>query len=231
MDQTINKLTLDVSKNSMNINEPIKLRQGDKNSHTISAKIVNHGQDYPLNELTVELYTTKPDGVVYTKLGQVNGNTVTCQPDEQLTTTSGKMNAFFKIKNSDGNVIDSTNDFLIEVAKTPDVRTVSLPYIESVEKLIEFLKNNVNSEVKDGREQINQLELDFNKFKSDYQAVLNNNKNLDLSRFAKQSDLESAIARITNLEQAGFVRYAYFNDNTEAAKWAAENHGIAVTPN
>ena len=140
---TVHKLNLDLSKNEV-VNEPIYLRQGDKNTQTIEATITDNMQPASLSGLSATVVVTKPDGYVVDQDATVNGNVVTAQLAEEASQTVGKMYGYVKLVNSAGDEVNSTNSFKMVVLKAANVNISSRPYIQSVEDLIHTLKQNID---------------------------------------------------------------------------------------
>lgn len=226
MDQTVHNLTLDVSKNSNNLNETVKLRQGDKASHTIEARITNHGQAYNLSGLTAQLCVDKPDGTSYIANGNVRGNYVNHTINQNLSSASGKATGYFKIKDSSGNVIDSTGNFDLLILPALNVASDSVPYIQDAEELISYLRQHIDSANSSAQAKLNAMDKELSDFRRNYQAVLNDNRNLDMSRFETKANADLVRARVTQLEN---IQPKKFNSDSDAINWSRNNHTFAYT--
>lgn len=109
----INQIILDLSKKNNNLNEVIRLRQGENNSTEIQATVTANNQAYDLSGSTVELRMKKPDYEVYVEKATINNNEIICRLTSDAVKFSGKATAYFQITNKDSVV--ATGNFEINI--------------------------------------------------------------------------------------------------------------------
>jgi predicted transposase YbfD/YdcC len=109
----INRIILDLSKKNNNLNEVIRLRQGENNSTEIQATVTANNQAYDLSGSTVELHMKKPDYEVYVEKATIDNNEIICKLTSDAVKFSGKATAYFQITNKDSVV--STENFKIDI--------------------------------------------------------------------------------------------------------------------
>lgn len=254
-------LTLTTNKSTIKYSSLI-LRKSEKGLTLTSTLLDEDSNPINLNGKTVQFSERKIGDkfVIDTnvKITNATEGKISYQLNQQCFSATGR--AWFEIIDNGGNVINSTQDFVLEVKDATAASISNTNYVSAAQELVNrtndlyqaALKlksqfettttntiNDANNEASQQRNDINSqwakqkagFDTAFSAFKTEYQKVLNDNKNLDMSRFALANDLNTVKVRVDHLEQAGFVKYAYFNDDAEATKWAAENHGIAETPN
>ena len=102
--------SLQVQPSVRNLPTLIALSQGE-NGRSLQFRMV--GATIPSGS-SASLSGTKPDGVVYSKAGTVNGNTVIFQEDVQLTAVAGAWDAKIHIINSGNSVATALIRFVID---------------------------------------------------------------------------------------------------------------------
>lgn len=102
--------SLQVQPSVRNLPTLIALSQGE-NGRSLQFRMV--GATIPSGS-SVSLSGTKPDGVVYSKAGTVDGNTVIFQEDVQLTAVAGAWDAKIHIVNSGNSVATALIRFIID---------------------------------------------------------------------------------------------------------------------
>lgn len=102
--------SLQVQPSVKNAPTPIALSQGE-NGRSLQFRMV--GTTIPSGS-NASLSGTKPDGVVYSKAGTVDGNTVTFQEDVQLTAVAGAWDAKIRIVNGGDSVATALIRFIID---------------------------------------------------------------------------------------------------------------------
>lgn len=170
---------------------PIRLRQRDKNSHTIHASIFDHGVTYDLSKKSVQFNASKPDGTIIQQSASVTGNVIEYTLPEQATAVTGKVKCYFSILDSSGNVVDSTATFYLEVEDAINLTAGSKSYIES----IDAIKSNFESKVATINAQLDKVQQDLNNKNASGQDVLNRINKI-------KSDAESALAKLNSDAQA-----------------------------
>ncbi|MCZ3621389.1 BppU family phage baseplate upper protein [Lactobacillus mulieris] len=183
-------LNLDVNK-KRELTTPIRLRQRDKNSHTIHASIFDHGVTYDLSKKSVQFNASKPDGTIIQQSASVTGNVIEYTLPEQATAVTGKVKCYFSILDSSGNVVDSTATFYLEVEDAINLTAGSKSYIES----IDAIKSNFESKVATINAQLDKVQQDLNNKNASGQDVLNRINKI-------KSDAESALAKLNSDAQA-----------------------------
>ena len=109
----INRIILDLSKKNNNLNEVIRLRQGENNSTEIQATIAANNQAYDLSGSTVELHMKKPDYEVYVEKATINDNKIICKLTSDALKFAGKATAYFQIAGKDFMV--TTGNFKLDI--------------------------------------------------------------------------------------------------------------------
>lgn len=200
MEQTVNKLSLDVSKNESAINEIVRLRQGDKQSHTIEANVTNHQKAYNLTDLSVEFQATKPDGQVVidnATIKDASGGIISYRINNEVTAAAGKMTGYFTIKNG-SNVVDSTASFNIIVEPSVSVNSVSGTYISTVDELISTLRQQVDTFKQESNTKIDNVQNEINTLNTTLTSAVSSAK--DTATKAVIADLQTKLDKL--LEQA-----------------------------
>lgn len=200
MEQTVNKLSLDVSKNESAINEIVRLRQGDKQSHTIEAIVTNHQKAYNLTDLSVEFQATKPDGQVVidnATIKDASGGIISYRINNEVTAAAGKMTGYFTIKNG-SNVVDSTASFNIIVEPSVSVNSVSGTYISTVDELISTLRQQVDTFKQESNTKIDNVQNEINTLNTTLTSAVSSAK--DTATKAVIADLQTKLDKL--LEQA-----------------------------
>lgn len=200
MEQTVNKLSLDVSKNESAINEIVRLRQGDKQSHTIEANVTNHQKAYNLTDLSVEFQATKPDGHVVidnATIKNASDGIISYRINNEVTAAAGKMAGYFTIKNG-SNVVDSTTSFNIIVEPAVSVNSVSGTYISTVDELISTLRQQVDTFKQESNTKIDNVQNEINTLNTTLTSAVSSAK--DTATKAVIADLQTKLDKL--LEQA-----------------------------
>ncbi len=166
---------------------PIRLRQRDKNSHTIHASIFDHGVTYDLSKKSVQFNASKPDGTIIQQSASITGNAIEYTLPDQATAVTGKVKCYFSILDSSGNVVDSTATFYLEVEDAINLTAGSKSYIES----IDAIKSNFESKVATINAQLDKVQQDLNNKNASGQDVLNRINKI-------KSDAESALAKLNS---------------------------------
>lgn len=170
---------------------PIRLRQRDKNSHTIHASIFDHGVTYDLSKKNVQFNASKPDGTIIQQSASITDNAIEYTLPEQATAVTGKVKCYFSILDSSGNVVDSTATFYLEVEDAINLTAGSKSYIES----IDAIKSNFESKVATINAQLDKVQQDLNNKNISGQEVLDKINKI-------KSDAENALAKLNSDAQA-----------------------------
>ena len=167
---------------------------------------------------------------------------------------------WFEINDSKGNKIDSTQSFRITVLDRANVSISNTNYVRPAQELLDKMdnlyqaatalsnqfKSDVTKTINDANSKSSAERTDINNqwqkqkqgfdqafaaFKTEYTKVLNDNKNLDMSRFDLKSRGDSLDVRLTAVENAGYAKIKRFNSDSDAQNWSAQTHGISCTNN
>lgn len=166
---------------------PIRLRQRDKNSHTIHASIFDHGVTYDLSKKSVQFNASKPDGTIIQQSASITGNAIEYTLPEQATAVTGKVKCYFSILDSSGNVVDSTATFYLEVEDAINLTAGSKSYIES----IDAIKSNFESKVATINAQLDKVQQDLNNKNISGQEVLDKINKI-------KTNAENALAKLNS---------------------------------
>lgn len=112
---TITRLILDLSKQTNQLNEIVKIRQGESNSTILQAEILDHNQALNLSGDDAELHLQKPNSEVYIQKANLSNNQVTCTLAKEAVEVAGDAQAYFQICNKDKSVINTTNTFYLQI--------------------------------------------------------------------------------------------------------------------
>lgn len=112
---TITKLILDLSKQTNQLNEIIKIRQGEINSTILQATILDHNQALDLSDNDAELHLQKPNNEVYIQNASLSDNQVMCILEKDAIDVAGDAQAYFQICNKDKSVVNTTNTFYLQI--------------------------------------------------------------------------------------------------------------------
>lgn len=112
---TITKLILDLSKQTNQLNEIIKIRQGEINSTILQATVLDHNKEFDLSQYSAELHFKKPNGEIGVQVAQIEDNDVVCTLNNEITAISGNAEAYFQVCNKDKTVVNTTNTFYLQI--------------------------------------------------------------------------------------------------------------------
>lgn len=254
-----NNLNLTTNKNTIKYSNLV-LRKSEKGLTLHATLLDENSNPINLTGKSVTFSERKPGDkfVIDTNvhIDEPVGGKISYQLNQQCFAATGR--AWFEILDAGGNIIDSTQDFVLEVKDATAASIANTNYVSAAQELVDktndlyqaamSLKqqfetnttnaiNNANNQAQQQRNNINSqwsqqkagFDQAFNAFKTEYQKVLDNNKNLDMSRFALATNLQATNARVTNLENAGYVKIKKCNSAEEARTWSQQNHGFAYS--
>lgn len=132
-------LTLDIDKSAL-VGQTVRVRTGDRESCVIEADITQDGTPYSLSGMAARFCCIKPDGTFVEDAGcSVSGSTVTHTLGQQAAAAPGLITtAYFELLKG-STVIDSTQDFPIEVLRDAESSPSgeSGDYLSEVEQAVQ----------------------------------------------------------------------------------------------
>lgn len=195
----VNSITLDIR--NFNINPVVTVKAANQNANTIQATIKNNGLAYDLTNKSVRVYIKKTDTIIFndvTIMDALNG-IVNVDLTTQALLDAGTFQAELSIYEQD--IVIATNIFRIEILET--IRNDNA--IESTNEFTALTNalNKVQDIIDNG--------------------IPNGGVNVDLSEYAKKSDLPDLTNYATKNELPDLTNYAKLTDIPNTSNFATKS--------
>lgn len=157
------EISLDLRKESRR-QQVINTRVGDRESCIIICSVLENGQKTDISQYNGRFRCLKPDHTfVEDDNVEIQENIITYAANSQVAAVPGMIGiAYFQLLDNDGNVIDSTEDFMIRVLSSGEENTCSgsSDYIDRVQKALSnfYTKEEIDQFITNLQKQIDEIE-------------------------------------------------------------------------
>lgn len=157
------EISLDLRKESRR-QQVINTRVGDRESCIIICSVLENGKNADISQYNGRFRCLKPDHTfVEDDNVEIQENIITYAANSQVAAVPGMIGiAYFQLLDNDGNVIDSTEDFMIRVLSSGEENTCSgsSDYIDRVQKALSnfYTKEEIDQFIINLQKQIDEIE-------------------------------------------------------------------------